>query len=32
MLGLNPVGDDLASAGAILNQRERPYYEHRLAA
>jgi hypothetical protein len=29
---LNPDDDDLASADAILDQRERPYYEHRLAA
>jgi len=29
---LNPVGADLASLYDILDERERPYYEHRLAA
>lgn len=29
---LNPAGADLSSLYAILDDRERPYYEHRLAA
>jgi len=29
---LNPASGDLASQYAILDDRERPYYEHRLAA
>lgn len=29
---LNPDPSDLAAQYAILNDRDRPYYEHRLAA
>jgi hypothetical protein len=29
---LNPQPGDLATQYAILDERERPYYEHRLAA
>jgi len=29
---LNPMQSDLATMYAILDERERPYYEHRLAA
>jgi putative SOS response-associated peptidase YedK len=29
---LNPSSNDLASLYAILGDKERPYYEHRLAA
>lgn len=29
---LNPAGKDLAALYAILDDRARPYYEHRLAA
>jgi putative SOS response-associated peptidase YedK len=29
---LNPNASDLAALHAILDDRDRPYYEHRLAA
>ncbi|CAG9269860.1 hypothetical protein PCAR4_830156 [Paraburkholderia caribensis] len=29
---LNPAADDLTALQHILNDRHRPYYEHRLAA
>ena len=29
---LNPNAEDLAASYAILDDRDRPYYEHRLAA
>jgi hypothetical protein len=29
---LNPQASDLAALDAILEDRDRPYYEHRLAA
>jgi len=32
MPGINPMQSDLATMYAIFDDRERPYYEHRLAA
>jgi hypothetical protein len=29
---LDPAGNDLAEIYALLDDRERPYYEHRMAA